>query len=31
MARWWAFWGSAVIGALTIVLVVLTIALALKA
>jgi hypothetical protein len=30
-ARWWAFWGSAAIAALTVVLVVLTIVLALKA
>jgi hypothetical protein len=30
-ARWWAFWGSVVIGALTVVLVALTIVLALKA
>jgi hypothetical protein len=29
-ARWWAFWGSLVIGALTLVLVALTIVLALK-
>ena len=30
-ARWWAFWGSVAIAALTIVLVVLTIVLVLKA
>jgi hypothetical protein len=30
-ARWWAFWGSLAIGALTLVLVALTIVLALKA
>jgi hypothetical protein len=30
-ARWWAFWGSVAIGALTLVLVALTIILALKA
>jgi hypothetical protein len=30
-ARWWAFWGSVAIGALTLVLVALTIVLALKA
>jgi hypothetical protein len=30
-ARWWAFWGSVVIGVLTLVLVALTIVLALKA
>jgi hypothetical protein len=30
-ARWWAFWGSVVIGALTVVLVALTVVLALKA
>lgn len=30
-ARWWAFWGSAAIAALTVVLVVLTVVLALKA
>jgi len=30
-ARWWAFWGSLAIGALTLVLIALTIVLALKA
>jgi hypothetical protein len=30
-ARWWAFWGPVAIAALTVVLVVLTVVLALKA